>query len=83
MPRMIVAVLLVSACFVLGCAKLQFSNGQNNMIETEADYTDCYSKASLGAFTPPYPEDSASTINSESQACMESRGYQAEHVCLK
>ncbi|WP_034642593.1 hypothetical protein [Desulfovibrio inopinatus] len=83
MPRIIVATLLVSACLVLGCTKPQFSNGQNNMAQTEADYTDCYSKAALDAFTPPYPEDAGLKITDDSTACMEARGYEPKMVCTQ
>jgi len=68
-------VLAAAAFLFAGCTKPPYYGPDKTESQVMADYTDCYSKASLEANTPPYPDDVKSATTDKTNECMTSRGY--------
>ena len=76
-PMRLASFILLSALVLTaGCTTPPYSKPGQELAATEADYTDCYSQASLTANTPPFPDAPLSVVRAETDACMTQRGYQ-------
>jgi len=60
----------------MGCTRPPYSSQGKELAAVEADYTDCYTLASLATNTPPYPNSPLWEVDRQTATCMTGRGYQ-------
>lgn len=74
MRQAVLLVLLVLAV-TCGCTRPPYSSPDKDLAAVENDFTDCYSRATLTANTPPYPDSPISVVHDETDTCMTGREY--------
>lgn len=79
--RSVIPTVLLVLALASGCTRPPYSDPGKDLAAVDADFTDCYSRASLTANTPPFPDSPLRAVDSEADACMKARGYQ-EHFRL-
>jgi len=72
----LIRLLLPALILTAGCTSPPYSKPGQELAPIDADYTDCYTQASLTANTPPFPDAPLRVVDKEADACMKGRGYQ-------
>ncbi len=79
--RQLSLLILLSLFAAVGCTRPPYSSPGKELAAVEADYTDCFTEASLSVNTPPFPDSPLGEAASETDSCMRDRGY-AYHMRL-
>lgn len=74
--RHLIFLALLTALLSTACTRPPYSSQGKDLADVDADFTDCYTQASLTANTPPYPDSPLRAVDSKADDCMASRGYQ-------
>jgi len=67
---------LLTVILGMGCTRPPYSSPSKDLAAVDADFTDCYTLASLATNTPPYPNAPLWEVDRQADACMTTKGYQ-------